>query len=80
MALAGNGQKTDAIVEFQEAIRLKSDYAVAYDRLGSALEDVGRIDDAIAQFQEAVRLRPDYAEAGSHLTHALQLKTGHSNP
>ena len=46
-----------------EAIRLRSDFAVAYYNRGVALADLGRYEKAIVDYDKAIRLRPDYAEA-----------------
>ena len=62
-ALDEKGQIDAAIKEFQEAIRLKPDYAHAHNNLGSALYEKGQTDKATREFQEAIRLKPDYAEA-----------------
>jgi Flp pilus assembly protein TadD len=63
----------EAIPQFQEAIRLKPDYAEAYNNLGTALAAKGRLEEAIGRFQEAVRLKPDYAEARNNLGLALKM-------
>ena len=68
------GQINEAIRQFQEAIRLKPDYAEAHNNLGVALVRKGQIDEAIRQYQEALRLKPDYADAHNNLGAALDKK------
>ncbi len=73
-ALDKKGQIDEAIRQYQEALRLKPDYADAHYNLGIALAKKGQIDEAIRQFQEALRLKPDYAEAHYNLGIALGQK------
>ena len=67
VALARKGQTDEAISQFQEAIRLKPDFANACYNLGNAFAEKGEIDEAIRQYQEAIRLSPDYADAHNNL-------------
>jgi len=61
-----------------QALRLRSDDAVAHYNLGSAwLRTPGRLNDAVTQFKEALRLRPDFAEAHFNLAVALLNLHGH---
>ncbi len=53
----------DGISAYDEAIRLKPDYATAYYNRGIAKGNLGQYDDAIADYDEAIRLKPDYATA-----------------
>ncbi|MDX2049598.1 MAG: tetratricopeptide repeat protein, partial [Rickettsiaceae bacterium] len=53
----------DAIKAYDEAIRLKQDYADAYFNKGNALEKLSRHTDAISAFDEAIRLEPNDALA-----------------
>ena len=53
----------DAITDYDEAIRLKPDYAEAYSNRGIAKAALGRYDDAIADYDEAIYLKPDLAAA-----------------
>ena len=73
-ALVDKGQIDEAIRLFQEAIRLKPDYADAHNNLGVAFAKKGQIDKAIRLFQEAIRLKPDHADALNNLAKALELK------
>ena len=73
-ALVLKGQIDVAIRAFQEAIRLKPDFAEAHSNVGMALIRKGQIDEAFSEFQEAVRLKPDFAEAHSNLGMALVRK------
>ena len=74
VALDKKGQIDEAIRQYQEAIRLKPDYADAHNNLGVALDKKGQTDEAIRQYQEALRLKPDYAEAHNNLGIALVKK------
>jgi Flp pilus assembly protein TadD len=73
-ALEKKGQTDEAIQQYQEAVRLKPDYAEARNNLGDALLNKGQTDEAIQQYQEATRLKPDYAEAYYDLGIALVQK------
>jgi Tfp pilus assembly protein PilF len=72
--LGEKGQTDEAIRQFQEAVRLRPDYAKARINLGVALGQRNRTDEAIRQFQEVLRLQPDYADAHYNLGTALGRK------
>jgi Flp pilus assembly protein TadD len=74
MALARKGQTDEAIRQYQEALRLKPDYAEPHYNLGNLLARAGQIDEAMREYQEAVRLKPDYAAAHNNLGFALARK------
>lgn len=59
IAFANHGRNDAAIIEFQQAIRLKPGYGYAYGNLGLALAKQGRADDAIACYQMALRINPE---------------------
>src|SRR5208337_3658012 len=46
---------------YSQAIRLKPDYAAAFNNRGVARLDIRDLDGALQDFNEAIRLRPDYA-------------------
>ena len=48
---------------YNEAIRLKPDYALAFHNRGLARYAKGEFDAAIKDYNEAIRLKPDYADA-----------------
>ena len=78
LALADAGRTSEAIAQYEEALRLKPDDAEAHYNLGSALAKTGRTSEAIAQFEEALRLTPAFAEAHYNLGMALA-KTGRTS-
>ena len=69
--LAEKGQLDEAIRQFQEAIRLKPDYANARFNFSAVLSMNGQTDEAIRQYEEALRLKPDEAEAQYNLATLL---------
>jgi tetratricopeptide (TPR) repeat protein len=77
-ALDAKGQNDEAFSQYQEAIRLKPDYALAHNNLGTALVKKGQADEAINQFREALRLKPDSAETYYNLGTTLA-ERGQSN-
>ncbi len=52
-----------AIEDYNEAIRLKPDFAEAFGVRGIAKAELGQYADAIKDYDEAIRLKPDFAEA-----------------
>ena len=48
---------------YNEAIRLKPDYADAFNNRGLARRAKGNVEGALQDFSEAIRLKPDYAVA-----------------
>ena len=56
------GDYKGAITDYTQAIRLKPDYAAAYNNRGLAKDDLGQHFAAIADYDSAIRLKPDYAD------------------
>jgi tetratricopeptide (TPR) repeat protein len=53
----------EAMQHFEQALRIKPDYAEAHYNLGVALAQLGRTQEAIAQYQQVLRIKPDFAMA-----------------
>jgi len=74
--LADQGKVSEAIEQYEQALQIKPDYAVAHYYLGVALWDIalatqGKMDEAIGHFKRALQIYPDYAEAHNNLGLAL---------
>ncbi|MGD9122378.1 MAG: tetratricopeptide repeat protein, partial [Desulfobacterales bacterium] len=62
-----NGKVENAVFHFREALRLKPDYAQAYNSLGAALVLTGKTDEAVFNFKKALQIKPDYLEPKDNL-------------
>ena len=63
-ALLAGGKFTDPkkVIEYlNNAIKLKPDYAMAYNKRGAAYAELGQHQRAIADYNESIRLNPDLA-------------------
>ena len=61
--LFGKENPEDCLLANNEAIRLKPDYANAYNNRGVANFELDRYEEAISDYDEAIRLKPDFVEA-----------------
>jgi tetratricopeptide (TPR) repeat protein len=66
-----SGRTPEAIIQFEQAVRIRPDFAEAHNNLAVALSHMGRVPEAIEQFQESVRIKPADAEAHNNLGIAL---------
>jgi tetratricopeptide (TPR) repeat protein len=73
-ALARKGQSDDAILHYDEAIRLQPNYADAYYNRGTVLFAKGRTDEAIADLTKVLEMHPNDADAHTSLGNALLQK------
>jgi tetratricopeptide (TPR) repeat protein/SAM-dependent methyltransferase len=62
-ANAGLMQFDAAIASYKQALKIKPDYADAYNNMGNALKDKGNPEAAITSYTQALKIKPDYAEA-----------------
>ena len=65
--LVDKGKVQEAIGQYEQALRLKPDYAEAHNNLGMLLWRAGRIQEVIEHFEQVLRLRPGSAEAHNNL-------------
>jgi len=71
------GRDTEAIETFKQVIKIKPDYAQAYNQLGYIYYKLGRYAEAIDVFRQAIAIKPDLAEAHNNLGNTLG-RLGHS--
>ena len=69
--LADDGRLDEAIVHFNESLRLRPDFAESHMGLGAALADQGKIEEAVPHYREALRLKRSLKEAHNNLANAL---------
>ena len=70
--LSQAGKPSEAVGQFEQALRLYPDYPKARLNLGIALEQLGRVQEAIEQYEQALLLNPDYAKAHFNLAVVLE--------
>ena len=77
--LIQQGKPEEAIAAYDEAIRLKRDFAGAYNDRGNAKGLLLRHEDAIADYDEAIRLKPSYVEVYNNRGNAKSLLDRHED-
>jgi len=75
---SGLKQLHAAINSYQQAIKIKPNFAKAHYNLGLSLVNIGHLDKAIASYKQAVTIKPSYALAHNNLGIALK-KSGQLN-
>ena len=79
LLLYQQGRYQECIAAAQKALRLKPDYAEAYNNIAAAYQAMHEWDQAIAAAQQALRIKPDFQLARNNLAWAQsqkQLETG----
>ena len=56
----GDSKYDEAILSFKEAVRIKPDFAEAYNYLGVAYRKAEKKDEAIDAYKKAIKVKPDY--------------------
>jgi tetratricopeptide (TPR) repeat protein len=62
-ALVELGRDSEALAQYQEALRIQPDFATPHYGMGNLLLRTGRAEEASEQYEQAVRLAPDYVRA-----------------
>jgi tetratricopeptide (TPR) repeat protein len=70
-AYADAGKSTEAIAQYQQALRLDPSSSAAHHNLGLVLQGQGRSQEAMAEFRAALQLQPDYESAEHNLANRL---------
>ena len=68
------GRPRDCIRAAEQALKLRPDFALAYNNIAAAHMDMGEWDAAIAAAGEAVRIQPDFQLAKNNLAYSEQQK------
>ena len=74
IALKRTGRMNEAVAHYQEALRIKPNFAEAHYNLSIILKGLGRMDEAVAHQQEALRIKPKFVEADDHSNAVLRVR------
>jgi len=67
------GRYAESIAASRAALKLRPDYAEAWNNIGAAYNKVGRYEEAAAACEEALRLKPDFRLARNNLQYAREM-------
>jgi protein O-mannosyl-transferase len=70
-AYADVGKPSEAMAQYQQALRLDPNASAAHHNLGLVLQGQGRNQEAMAEFRAALQLQPDYESAEHNLANRL---------
>jgi tetratricopeptide (TPR) repeat protein len=56
-----------SVEAYNKALAIKPDYAEAYNNMGNALKEQGKLEEAIEAYNKALAIKPDYAEAYNNM-------------
>ena len=69
--LDDQGRFSEAMQEYQAALRINPNDSGAHNNLATHLARLGKFQEAIQQWEEALRIQPNHAEAHGNLAYAL---------
>ncbi len=67
------GRYAESIAASRAALKLRPDYAEAWNNIGAAYNKLGRYEEAAAVCEEALRLKPDFELARNNLQYAREM-------
>jgi len=70
-SLKRRGRPEEAVINYQQALRLDPKYTEAHYNLGNTLATQGKFDEAISHYQQALQLKPNTPMVHGNLAHAL---------
>ncbi|MCY2929842.1 MAG: tetratricopeptide repeat protein, partial [Planctomycetota bacterium] len=65
------GRISEAASQYEQALRIRTEYADAHLNLGALAQQAGRGPEAVAHYEQALRIKPDYPEAHGNLAITL---------
>jgi Flp pilus assembly protein TadD len=71
MELMKEGQFSEALIQWQDALLRSPAEPLAHNNLGVALAETGRVDEGISHYRQALELDPMYPDAHNNLAEAL---------
>jgi len=77
-ALDEMGYASEALGQYEQALRFRPDSAMAWHNRGETMLKMGRVSEAIEEFDRALRINPDYVKALKGKGDAL-MKAGQGN-
>ncbi len=67
MVLQAAQRPAEAVIQFEQALALNPNYAIALNNLGNALHALGRRTEAVARYRRVLEIDPHYAAACNNL-------------
>jgi hypothetical protein len=64
VVLMESGRLPEAVEQFEQALKIRPDYADVHNNLGSAFANTGRLPEAIKQFEQSLKIN-----SGNHFVH-----------
>lgn len=78
--LRRQGRVDEAIIQYQEALKIDPRYAPAHYNLGNALLEKGDANEAILEYQTALKLKPDNMMIQKNLAHTVWMLATSPDP